>query len=93
MMDYRKMPTTPEVWGAIMLAHREKLVVFSSFSNPTGDSHLGNGRPEMFTEYGFRDADCPLIGARTTWERGEKEWDRVNEDRVYWLCLPLEAES
>ena len=32
----------------------EALTVLSSYSNPLGDCHLGNGRREMFTAWGTK---------------------------------------
>lgn len=82
------IPTSGEVWAVLHARH--KLRAYSSFSNPEGDSHLGNGKPEMVTAYCFDGADAPLIKARTTWEKGEKSYDRVNEKHEYWINAPLE---
>lgn len=88
MCEYKKIPTTPEVWAVIRASHPE-LVVFSSYSAPDGD-YLG-GRPAinvMMTEYGFPDSDMPIIGAETTWkEHPTDKFKRDQEDHKYWLCV------
>jgi hypothetical protein len=90
MSDYVKVPTTQEVWAAVMAKHRDQLVVFESFSNPDGHAFGGGGaHGEMMTVYGFVSSETPLIGARTTWDI-EKDAlgqpQRRNETHAYWLC-------
>lgn len=69
-------------------------MVFASFSNPAGSTHLG-GRPDqgvMETEYGFPNADYPLLKSRTTWTIDPEEvCNRIGETTERWLCLPKEA--
>lgn len=85
--------TSREVYAVILARHQDDLVVFSSYSNPDGDDHLGRGKPEMMTEWGLRGADFPLIRAETTWEKNpEKEYERVNEKHRFWLVVPVEVE-
>lgn len=56
--------TSPEVYSVIYVRHKKELVVHSSFSDPTGNGHtFSTGKPEMVTEWGFKDADTPLIKA------------------------------
>lgn len=70
----------------IRSSHPE-LVVFCSYSAPDGDQFGNPDECQMFTEFGFRDADVPLIGAKTTWEKDpECEYNRLNEKTEYWLC-------
>ncbi len=93
-MDYKKIPTTPEVWAVIRIAHPE-LKPFSSFSDPEGGHELGDRKPRMETSWGFPSADYPLLEARTTWERSsdpKKPWLRENEKHEYWLCLPIKED-
>ena len=86
--DYKTVQTTPEVWRAIREAHPE-MVVYSSFSAPDGD-YFGNHREgRMFTSYGFKSGDFPVIEAETTWDIDrENRCNRVDERHKYWLCLP-----
>lgn len=79
--------TSPEVYAVIRARHYADMGVYSSYSNPTGDCPIGRGHPEMVTEWGFKNGDGPILKARTTWQRGEKEWERVNEKHEYWLVL------
>lgn len=58
MMEWKKIPTSPEVWAAIRARHCDEMVVFSSYSS--------NGRME--TSYGFKGHDYPIIEACTTWD-------------------------
>lgn len=94
MGDYKTVPTSPEVWAVIKARHHADLVVFSSFSNPDGTFHGGCGQQgEMFTAYGLKGADYPLMEARTTWTIDrEQPHTRVDEDHKYWLCLPVKEE-
>ena len=70
--------TTWEVYGAIYKHHTGDLVVFSSFTNPYGDFEGGGGRPEIYTEWGFRNSDYPLIRSIGTKEdkcQKDFEWE------------------
>lgn len=81
MMEHKKIPTTNEVWACIRIAHPE-LKVFSTSSRPD--------EGYMFTAYCLPNMDYPLIAADTTWERGEKDYERVNEQHKFWLCIALD---
>ncbi len=95
MPDYKTIPTTPEVWAVIKARHHADLSVFSSFSNPDGTFIGGCGQHgEMFTAYGFKGADYPLMEARTTWDIDRAEpHKRINEEHKYWLCIPIKEED
>jgi hypothetical protein len=91
-MEHKKIPTTKDVWQAIRTAHGDALGVFASFSNPDGMFMGFSGRGEMMTEYGFHGADCPIIGAETTWDIDEEvSGKRSNEQTRYWLCVAIES--
>ena len=65
--DYKTVPTTIEVWQAIRKAHPE-ITVYGSYSAPGGD-YLGNPNVgKMFTSYGFKQGNFPIIEAETTWD-------------------------
>lgn len=91
MTEYKKIETTYEVYSAIKKAHNDDLAVFGSYSAPTGD--YGNPSVgKMFTSYGFKNGDYPIMEAETVWdiEYGE----RVREERhKYWLCIPLKEQE
>lgn len=79
----RWIKTDKHVYGAIYREHKDSLQVFGSFSNPT-PSHLSM-QPQMLTEWGFKDADYPLIKSVIKWEDG----DRENTEEVdYFLYSP-----
>lgn len=92
-MEYKKVQTTPEVWAAIKLSHGPTLAVFSSYSAPDGDPNGNLDEGRMMTEYGFRNAACPLMGADTRWDIDrETPYKRVNERHEYWLCVPIDPD-
>ena len=87
MNDYLSIKTSHEVWAVIRAAHPE-LVVFASFSDPSGYICGGGSRATMETAYGFKNADFPIIRAVTTWELDPaKPHERVNEAHQFWLCV------
>jgi hypothetical protein len=89
MSEYKRVPTSAEVWAVIRARHPE-MVVFSSYSAPDGDEFSVQSR--MFTSYGFPGADFPVMEAETTWDRcQEAPYARQNEQHRYWLCLPVES--
>jgi len=92
--------TTVEVWQAIRDAHPE-LIVFGSFSDPTGSFPDGfHGNAKMMTQYGFEGQEIPVIMAETTWQIPSEGWggghsllERENEYDRYWLCFPPQENS
>ncbi len=60
--------TTPEAYRAIYVSHRDQLQVFGSFTNCHNNSQFGEHH--IMTEWGFKDADAPLIKYD---ERGDGE--------------------
>ena len=83
MNDYRTVETSREVWAVIRARHPE-LVPFGTASFE-GD---------MFTSYGFSDADFPIMEARTTWDPDpDRPGHRINEQSRFWLCVPIKEES
>lgn len=89
MSDYITIPTSAEVWAVIKARHLE-LKVFSSYSAPNGDPYGNPDDCRMQTEYGFENADVPIIGAETKWEKDpECDYKRVNESTHYWLCCAI----
>lgn len=92
-----RIPTSVEVYRAIVDKHAGKgLGVFSSFSNPDGRAFGGGGeKGEMWTQWGFADANVPILEARSTWDIEEdisEETPRIypgrtNEVHLYWLLV------
>lgn len=90
MKDYKKIPTSPEVWAVIRARHPEMCVFRSYSAAPGGDIFGDKNNGRMLTSYGFKGGDYPVIEAQTTWEvNKEAPHERVNEQHEYWLCLPI----
>ena len=65
--------TSNEVYAVIFAKHRKELKPHSSFTDMTGFS---SGRPEVITEWGFENAEKPLLKIiQTKEEELQKEWD------------------
>lgn len=92
MTEYKRVPTSAEVWAVIRARHPE-MKVFGSFSAPEGDPYGDPSKGRMFTSYGFEGNDYPVIEAQTTWDIDhENKHMRVNQHHEYWLCLPIREE-
>lgn len=89
MSDYKRVPTSAEVWAVIRARHPE-MRVFGSYSAPDGDQFGDPSKGKMFTSYGFEHGDFPVMEAQTTWDIDpEAPHKRPNERHEYWLCLPV----
>ena len=75
--------TSAEVYYVIHAKHKKDLCVHSSFSDHTGDGFdFSSGRPEMITEWGFKNSDQPIVKIRQTKEnKSDREW--VSEFFIY----------
>ena len=69
--------TSREVYAVIWARHQKDLAPFSSYTDSTGDgTHFSNGKPEIMTEWGFRNSESPLIKiVQTKKDKDQKEWD------------------
>lgn len=74
--------TSAEVYAVIFAKHRKQLAPFASFTDSNGDGYeFSSGRPEVMTEWGFRDCEKPLLKIRQTKERAsDKDWNCE-----YWI--------
>jgi hypothetical protein len=82
------LDTTVEVYAVIMARHRDQLEVHSSFSDLDGLGYeFSSGRPEMVTEWGFKNADFPLL--RLTQIKGSR--DQEKWDNKYEIYVPQET--
>lgn len=89
MTDYKKIPTSAEVWLAIKERHPE-LVVFDSYHKEYGYAHGNPDKCMMQTAHGFIDSDYPIIYAEKTWDKPKKVFDKkLNENCKYWLCVGI----
>jgi len=69
--------TSAEVYAVIFAKHRKDLSPFSSFTDTTGNDYLfSTGRPEIMTEWGFKDSEFPLLKI-VQWKENEsdKDWN------------------
>jgi len=73
--------TDKHVYGAIFREHKDNLTVFSSFSNPY-PSELQYD-PEMLTEWGFKNANRPLIKSVIKWKNRKRETTEMAEFFIY----------
>ena len=88
MQDYKRIPTSAEVYAVIRARHASEMQVFGTISQPNGHP-LGNREDcRMDTEWGFSGGDWPILGVSTTWRAD----DRENTERThYWLCIPIKS--
>lgn len=85
--------TSAEVYAVIRARHAKQLKVCSTFSDPTGTATGGPGTEgRMETAWVLPGADQPVVGARTTWKIGEKEYERIDETHEYFLFCATNGE-
>jgi len=54
--------TTAEVYAVIKARHYKDFAVFSSYTDADGNGYeWSTGSPEIMTEWGFKDAEKPLL--------------------------------
>jgi len=93
LSDYKRVPTSAEVWAVIRARHPE-MRAFGSYSAPDGDQFGDPSKGKMFTSYGFEHGDFPVMEAQTTWDIDpEAMHNRKNERHEYWLCLPVREDA
>ena len=94
-LNYRRYPTDYDVYRTLVRNSEGKvrynMSVFSSYTNI-----VENGWSTIFTEWGLKGSDMPLVGAETKYESEcaqmadgtfydkEIEGTRTN---TYWLCV------
>lgn len=77
-----QIETSAEVWAVIKARHHKDLTVFGTLSDPDGEY----GQCQMYTEYGFKGADVPMMAANTMWEKHPiRRHERVDEVTEYLL--------
>ena len=84
----KRVPVSIEVSAVLRAFFIGRLRVVASYSNPDGHCPLGNGRPTMKTIWGLDDSSSYFLEAETTWDRGERHRDRLNEKSEFWLYVP-----
>jgi len=82
--DHNWTITSEDVYMTIYREHCKELGVHESFTCPDGNSELSY-YPRIYTSWGFKNADYPLIRCIQTKEsRHQKEWDYE-----YYICEVL----
>jgi len=89
MLDYVRIATTEQVWGAIIDAHGKRLKAFTSRSEPVGAFAGAPNKCRMMVEYGFDGAECPLIGYKFIGYNIDNMFSDTMEN--FWLCCPVGA--
>lgn len=84
MIEYKWIPTDKHVYGAIFREHRDKFGVFASCTAPEGDPSLGITLPYILTEWGFKEAGCPIIKSIAT----KKTFEQKEYDYEYFIAIP-----
>jgi len=86
-MEVNWTPISRTLYAAIYAELQEQLTVFGTCSAPQGDEIHYN--PYMYTEWGFKDSDAPLIrsiGNKEDHEEDTKwEWE-------YWIAKVKDTE-
>lgn len=69
--------TSNEVYAVIFAKHKKDLKPHSSFTDMTGTGYeFSTGHPEVLTEWGFENAENPLLKIRQTKENeSDKDWN------------------
>lgn len=86
--DHQLIPTTADVYMAIFRQHGADLVPFGTISQPCGDPHGDPEQARMYTAWGFKDEDYPVIAHEETWRHDyENPGVRNDSKRAYFLCV------
>ena len=81
-MKVQWIPTDKATFNAVFHTHRQDFGVFSSFTSQ-GDGDPLSAEPCSMTEWGFKDADVPLI-------KYERSGIKDNKTTEYWIALITE---
>ena len=75
--------TSNEVYAVIFAKHKKDLKPHSSFTDMTGNGyHFSSGHPEIITEWGFENAENPLLKI-LQWKENEEDKDWTVEFFIY----------
>ena len=78
--------TNKHVFHTIYLEHSKDLGVFGTCTLPEGDPRLGKMNPYILTEWGFKDADEPIMKSVATKEnRQQKKYDYKYYIAIYQI--------
>ena len=82
-MSVKWIKTDKHVYGAIYREHRKDMSVFGSCTAPDGDIRLGFENPYILTEWGFKDADEPVIKSIAT----KESFDQKDYDYEFFIAV------
>lgn len=82
-MPVKWIPTDKHVYGAIYREHHKELQVFGTCTAPEGNPRLGISKPYIMTEWGFRDADEPIIKS----EARKDSFHQEEYDYKYFIAV------
>lgn len=86
--EIKLIQTTPEIYFAILRAHSGELVPFGTISQPDGDMYGDHEVARMYTEWGFKTADYPVIAHDESWPIDrDRPGVRVGAETKYYLCV------
>ncbi len=92
--DIKLIATTADVYMAIFRQHAVDLVPFGTISQPDGNPHGDPEQARMYTEWGFKSADFPIIAHDETWRHDPQQPGVRNDSkRCYYLCVARDREQ
>ena len=75
--------TSNEVYAVVFAKHKKDLTPHASFTDVTGNGyHFSDGHPKIITEWGFKNADNPLLKIEQ-WKENESDKDWNVEFFIY----------
>lgn len=93
-LTYRKVETSKDVYSHIRTKHADSLIVFGTVSHPCGDQFGNPDEARMYTEWGFKDSDVPLVAIDERWAVCRDAPNQRNEyDIRYYLFAARENDD
>lgn len=88
-MGVKWVKTDKHVYGAIYREHGGNFQVFGTCTEPDGHPNIRNGKPFMLTEWGFKNADDPIIKS----EASKKSVDQKDFDYEFFIAVYINDED
>ncbi|MCA7900719.1 hypothetical protein LGM39_15170 [Burkholderia cepacia] len=87
--DFKRIPTSAEVYAVLMARHKDQMSCYGSFSDPDGMFNGGPGeRGRMHTLWALADTDFPILEIHTEWEIDPAQPSkRLNMTSKHWLIV------
>ncbi len=95
MLEWKKIPTSAEVYAVIWAKHCDELRPFASYTYCDGIPYGNPDRGEVMTEWGIENSDVALIGSLQTYDivRSEKSTGHINRQFEYWICVAQQPDE